>query len=60
MNHAVFDNTLSSLKDKGIFDLYQYEGKKYRKLKKLFNVKIEKEVNVIFSFNIDNANKRKD
>ena len=53
MNPAVFDNVLHLLKDKGVFEEYTYEGKKRKKLKKYFNLKLDgPQVNVVFQFNI--------
>ena len=58
MNSAVFDNTVHSLKDKGVFEEFMYDGKKRKRLKKFFDLTPDNQVNVVFSFYIEETKGR--
>lgn len=56
MKTAVYHNAIHSLKEKGVFEIKEHEGKKLKILKNFFHVYPDREVAVNFLFKI-NENK---
>lgn len=56
MKTAVYHNAIHSLKEKGVFDIKEVEGKKIKCLKKFFHIYPDNDVTVNFTFKI-NENK---
>jgi hypothetical protein len=56
MKTAVYHNAIHSLKEKGVFEIKEHEGKKLKILKEFFRIYPDKEVAVNFLFKL-NENK---